>query len=157
MLNGERTKIETETLDLEIIDYSKEVSAEVQQAIERGLEACAIQAEGHAKDILKSGLTKNVGNWETTGRLLNSIKGEVFDGDTLVVGARVDYAIYHEVGTGIYAEDGNGRQTPWFFKGKDGSMVMTRGVKPKHYIRDSLQNNVKEYKEIIENSLDKVK
>lgn len=50
----------------------------------------------------------------------------------IIVGA--DYAIYVEYGTGIYAQEGNGRQTPWvYFSEKLGRYVYTRGMKAQPY------------------------
>ncbi|MBN6886243.1 HK97 gp10 family phage protein [Cytobacillus horneckiae] len=50
----------------------------------------------------------------------------------IIVGA--DYAIYVEYGTGIYAQEGNGRQTPWvYFSEKLGRYVYTRGMEAQPY------------------------
>ncbi|KAA6450952.1 HK97-gp10 family putative phage morphogenesis protein [Bacillus swezeyi] len=65
------------------------------------------------------------------GNLKNSIEVNYSDGGfkaKITVGA--SYAIYVEFGTGIYAEDGNGRKTPWvYFDEKLGRYVFTRGMR----------------------------
>ncbi|MCY8035638.1 HK97 gp10 family phage protein [Bacillus sonorensis] len=64
------------------------------------------------------------------GNLKNSIEVNYYDGGLkakITVGA--SYAIYVEFGTGIYAEEGNGRKTPWvYFNEKLGRYVFTRGM-----------------------------
>ncbi|PAD58257.1 hypothetical protein CHH92_20910 [Bacillus sonorensis] len=65
------------------------------------------------------------------GNLKNSIEVNYYDGGLkakITVGA--SYAIYVEFGTGIYAEEGNGRKTPWvYFDEKLGRYVFTRGMR----------------------------
>jgi len=72
------------------------------------------------------------------GRLRGSIV-TVDDKDAIRTGSNVKYAPYVEFGTGIYAENGNGRKTPWAYKygGKKGSAGwrMTVGNKPQPYLR----------------------
>lgn len=61
-----------------------------------------------------------------TGQLRQSITHEV-EGNTGVIGTNVEYAPYVEYGTGIYAKDGNGRQTPWSYKDSKGNWHRTVG------------------------------
>lgn len=62
-----------------------------------------------------------------TGRLKNSIKGEVEDRDTVVVGTNVEYAIYVHEGTRYMAAN--------------------------RFLRNGVINNMDEYKEILEKCL----
>lgn len=56
------------------------------------------------------------------------------------VGNTLDYAIYHHQGTGIYAENGNGRKTPWSYDDpRTGKRVFTRGSKPNPYLKDTIE------------------
>ena len=73
-----------------------------------------------------------------TGNLRSSIiAGKLEDGAYASAGGGnglkdVRYAVYVEYGTGIYAANGNGRQTPWtYFDGK--SFHRTRGSRPHPY------------------------
>lgn len=65
------------------------------------------------------------------GNLKNSIEVNYSHGGfkaKITVGA--SYAVYVEFGTGIYAEDGTGRKTPWvYFDEKLGRYVFTRGMR----------------------------
>ena len=68
-------------------DNTKEVLSAMEKAIERGLEAIGLTAEGHAKS-------------ETpvdTGRLRNSIAHAV-DDDAAYIGTNTSYAIFVETG-----------------------------------------------------------
>ena len=56
------------------------------------------------------------------------------------VGNSLEYAIYHHQGTGIYAIDGNGRNTPWVYEDpKTGEKIYTRGSKPNPYLKDTIE------------------
>lgn len=138
-------------LKIDMQDYSGLVQAQVDAAIRRGLTACGMTAEGYAKDTLTAFPRVD------SGRLRNSVNNRV-EGDTVYVGTNVPYAIYNEYGTGIYAENGNGRQTPWFVPGNPESVkwrdgFITRGLKPTHFIKYSISKHVKEYEGIIKDSL----
>ncbi|MBU8787138.1 MULTISPECIES: HK97-gp10 family putative phage morphogenesis protein [Bacillus] len=65
------------------------------------------------------------------GNLKNSIEIDYKDGGlTAVISVGASYAIYVEYGTGIYAEDGNGRKTPWvYYDTKLNQWVFTRGMR----------------------------
>lgn len=56
------------------------------------------------------------------------------------VGTDVEYAKYVEFGTGIHAEGGIGRQTPWAYK-VNGRWYFTRGQRPQPYLRPALSEN----------------
>lgn len=55
------------------------------------------------------------------------------------------YAIYVHQGTGIFALNGDGRQTPWHWFGtteKWAGWHMTRGQRPKRFLYDAVINNL---------------
>ena len=51
------------------------------------------------------------------------------------------YAPYQEYGTGIYAEAGNGRKTPWVYKRKDGKFITTSGNRPHPFVRPTARED----------------
>ena len=56
------------------------------------------------------------------------------------VGNSLEHAIYHHQGTGIYAEEGNGRKTPWSYDDpKTGEKIWTKGSKPNPYLKDTIE------------------
>jgi HK97 gp10 family phage protein len=58
---------------------------------------------------------------------------------TVSVGS--DYAVYVEYGTGIYAEEGNGRKDPWvYWSDKLGRYVFTRGMRPHHFWNPAVES-----------------
>lgn len=77
---------------------------------------------------------------EPTGALKRSIKTELEGDDTVEVGTNVEYAVYVEHGTGIFAFDGKGRAAspehpiPWTYKGSDGLFHTTHGVRPRPFL-----------------------
>ncbi|AND39046.1 HK97-gp10 family putative phage morphogenesis protein [Cytobacillus oceanisediminis] len=68
---------------------------------------------------------------EDDGNLKKSIEVQIRDGGlTAVVTVGAHYAIYVEFGTGIYAVNGDGRQTPWtYYSDKLGRFVRTKGMR----------------------------
>lgn len=69
------------------------------------------------------------------------------EGNTLkgFVGFMEFYAIYVHQGTGIFALNGDGRQTPWHWFGtteKWAGWHMTRGQRPKRFLYDAVINNL---------------
>lgn len=76
-----------------------------------------------------------------TGILRNSISYEV-DGDTLIVGTNLYYAPYVELGTGLFAVNGDGRQVvPWAYLDQEGNWHATKGQHPQPYLKPSLDDN----------------
>ena len=57
------------------------------------------------------------------------------------VGPEVKYAIYQEYGTGIFAENGQGRKTPWVYRRKDGKFITTSGNRPHPFVRPTAIND----------------
>lgn len=79
-----------------------------------------------------------------TSTLRRSITVEVSrHGDRVVahIGPTVEYGRYVELGTGIYAAGGNGRQTPWVYRGPGGKFFTTSGQQPRPYLRPALDEN----------------
>ena len=132
-------------MDVKITDNSDKVLSALKEKIEAALEAIGNQAVSHAKqEITQAGRVD-------TGALRNSISHQVAMGEESVYfGTNQSYAIYHEMGTGIYAEGGGGRQTPWFYVDAKGEGHWTRGVKPVHFLKNAAANHLEEYSSIAE-------
>lgn len=127
-------------------DHSDEAIRDLESKIGAALEAVGNQAVSHAKSIITE-----AGRVDT-GALRNSLSHEV-KGKTCYVGTNNEYAIYHEYGTGIYADGGKGRKSPWFYVDKKGQGHFTRGMKPIHFLKDGIGKHLREYREIIEQIL----
>ena len=67
---------------------------------------------------------------------------------TVSIGSALLYAIYVELGTGIFAENGDGRKTPWVWKDFNDKWHFTRGMKPRPFLRPAVKNHLSELEEI---------
>jgi HK97 gp10 family phage protein len=102
------------------------------------LEAIGIVAESYAKRSAPV----------DTGTLRNSISHAVKEND-VYIGTNQPYAAFVEYGTGIYASDGQGRQSPWGYYDRDGKYHVTRGQKPHHMLKKAATEHNDEYKAIL--------
>lgn len=133
-------------MEVKFTSHLDEVMAATEEQIHKALEMIGMQAEGYAKDNLTAAGRVDTGN------LRNSITHEV-DGNSVAIGTNVEYAVYHEIGTGIFAEEGGGRQEPWVFFDANGIAHMTQGVTAVHYLRDAIENHIGEYQQMLEDCL----
>lgn len=131
-------------------DHSDEVLRDLEGAKERILEAWGQQGVSYVKDVITA-----AGRIDT-GAMRNGISHQVDNGESKVyVGSNTEYAIYNEYGTGIYAEGGKGRKTPWFYVDSHGEGHFTHGMKPIHMFKNGIGDHLSEFKQIAENELKK--
>ena len=131
-------------------DNSDEVLRNLDDKIEAILEAWGVQGVGAVVDIITSESRVD------TGAMRNSISHQVDAGDQSVyIGTNIEYAIYHELGTGIYLEGGGGRQTPWAYQDANGEWHRTRGIKPIHMLKNGVSGSVEDFKSIANDILKK--
>jgi len=93
-----------------------------------------------------------------TGNLKASITHEIVtEGGNLVgyVGTNLEYAPYEEFGTGLYAENGNGRKkVPWAYTDADtGELIWTKGNHPHPFLRPALNSNAKRVRAILKDGM----
>ena len=135
---------------IRIEDHSGEVLRELEQKKAQILEAWGQQGVTNVKNVITAASRVD------TGAMRNRINHQVQESESAVyVGTNNEYAIYHEYGTGIYAEGGKGRQTPWSYQDKDGNWHRTRGMKPIHMIKNGIGDHISEFKQIAEKELKK--
>ena len=109
----------------------------IKRSISTGMDAVSKKVLDDVKDnLLRQGA-------KDTGQLLNSYK-IVQTEDGFEIGSDLDYSLYVEFGTGMYAEDGKGVTTPWAYKAADGTWRTTKGMKPRPHIRPAFENNAEE-------------
>ena len=126
-------------------DYSADVLNEMQGAVLRALERIGEKAEGYAKDLAPPG---------ETGNLANSISHAVDEGEqSAYIGSNLEYAPYVELGTGIYAEGGGGRPTPWVYQDAKGDWHWTRGNPAQPFLKPAAADHAQTYRNIIEDEL----
>lgn len=130
-------------VSIRVENYTADVLAELGKAVEATLEDIGLTAEGYA--IMQCPVD--------TGNLRNSITHQVdVNEKQVVVGTPVEYGIYVEMGTGVYAVEG-GRQTPWVYMDSEGEFHRTSGMKPRPFVKPALEDHIEEYKSIIEEHL----
>lgn len=88
------------------------------------------------------------------GQLRGSISSIVEDNQG-IVGTNVEFAPYVELGTGLFAAKGNGRQTPWTYQDAKGEWHTTIGQHPQPFLQPALDNNKREIRKIINNGFSK--
>ncbi len=127
-------------------DLDNYINTLLPQGLKQGVEKACLVIERDAKincgideGILRASITHDV---EETK---NTIEG--------YVGTALEYGLFHHQGTGIYAVDGNGRQTPWVYKDRKGNLVRTVGQKPSPFLKNAADKNKDKINEIINNSL----
>lgn len=79
-----------------------------------------------------------------TGALRRSIKSKVEADENTVNGSvfsPLEYAPYVEYGTGLFAENGNGRKTGWVYEDDKGEKHFTKGQHHQPYMRPALNEN----------------
>ena len=91
-----------------------------------------------------------------TGALRRSITSKVEADSNAVEGTiftPLEYAPYVEYGTGLFAENGNGRQTPWLYEDDKCETHFTHGQHPQPYMRPALNENREKIIELIKEGL----
>lgn len=119
-----------EIINLDKLNYKLEnlANLDVSKALNR---ACLV-VENEAKRLCPV----------DTGDLRSSITHEVHN-DIGIVGTNKEYAPYVEFGTGIFAVEGNGRDTPWSYQDDKGEWHTTVGQKPQPFLETAIQTKKK--------------
>ena len=129
---------------IDVVNNSVQVGEAFRAACLRALERCGMEAEGYAKDLAPV----------DTGRGRNSISHKVDESEPAAyIGTNLDYMIYQELGTGIYAEGGGGRPTPWVYQDAQGNWHWTRGNPAQPFLAPAVKDHAKTYQNIIEDEL----
>ena len=104
-------------------DFTKIVLDKIHTTGEQFLEEVGGEIEKQTKQNTKVDTGKTKGSWE---HIVNADKMEV------QIGSRYENALWEELGTGIYALNGDGRKTKWVYKNeKNGKFYTTVGKKPR--------------------------
>ena len=118
-----------------------EIEKAVKQGTELGLKQVASEMKQMEHDIIDSNIGGD-GSYVRTGKLKSSITIMPITwsnglAEISVVPKGCNYAIYNELGTGIYADNGNGRQDGWVYPLGNGEFRFTMGLPPKYFVRDT--------------------
>lgn len=132
-------------MEINFIDNSDAVLAEMLTAKLRALERCGQKAEDYAKKLAPTRKESYGGN------LKNSITHTVIE-ETAYIGSVVDHAPYVEMGTGKYTP--GGRQDPWVYQDDEGNWHRTEGVKARPFMKPAVANHQEEYIHIMKEELE---
>jgi hypothetical protein len=135
-------------IKIEFVDNSRELVEALNENVEAILEAMGEFAEDDAVEtITEEGRID-------TGQYRNSITHTYNLGERAAyIGSNVPHAVWNEIGTGKYASEPGGRQTPWRYKDSKGNWHRTSGMKGIHALRNAAANHNNEYKTLIEKGL----
>ena len=119
-------------------DFSKIVIDKLHTTGEKFLEEMGDEVESQTKRNTKvaddhGGKTKD--SWD---HIVNTDKMEV------QIGSRYKNALWEELGTGIYALNGDGRKTKWVYRTEDGKFHATVGKKPRRALFRAYQSKKNE-------------
>lgn len=131
-----------------------------------GLDSIIAKFDELAKcDGLKNGMGKACAAVEAaakkkapkdTGALRRSITSKVeADGNEVngIIYTPIEYAPYVEYGTGLFAEAGNGRKTPWRYQDDKGNWHYSRGQYPQPFMRPALAESRDKIAKIIKEGI----
>lgn len=143
--------------EFKIVSHEQQALRQIMSSLQAGLEMIGSQAEAYAKltitDAARDGIDlTQYGEFDNSrvdlGALRNSITHAV-QNDGVYIGSNIPYAPYHELGTGVYASQPGGRRTPWkYYNRKKGTVMLTNGLYPLHFLRNAAANHIGEYKHI---------
>ena len=121
-------------------DYSKQVIDAIDRGILNALEEVSGELEGRVKDNTREDTGKTKASWS---HRVDEHKFEAY------VGSNYQNAIWEEFGTGIYAQNGNGRKdVPWTYQDEQGKWHRTKGKKPRRALQrafNSMKNRIERF------------
>ena len=126
--------------DIKFTDNSIKVINAIDREILNALEEASGEMESQVKRNTKVKSSKTKNSWNHTVDEKNHVA---------YIGSNYENAIWEEFGTGIYAQNGNGRKdVPWVYKDEDGKWHSTKGKKPRKALQKafrSLKPRIKAY------------
>lgn len=105
------------------------------EAFSKRLASVGEELVNRARDNLKA--NGSVDSGELSRSIEYRVNNET-DTVTLSVYSNCPYAPYVEYGTGVNAEFGNGRKTPWRYQRADGNWITTEGSYARPFMRPAL-------------------
>ena len=111
--------------DIKLEENDAQIASALADKVRLILTAWGIAIQNYAVKLVPVGTPESTGiEGYTGGTLKQSITYEVDTAQKrVIVGSNVPYSVYVELGTGIYAENGDGRKTSWVWKDKNGKWL----------------------------------
>lgn len=124
-----------------IKDLEKDLE-KIQEGIEDGMRLVASEIAQMQHNIIDESLNPN-STYVRTGLLKSGVTIMPLEWSaglaTMTITNTTSYVVYNELGTGIYADNGQGRQGGWYYPVGDGTYRFTMGLPPKYFVRDSYE------------------
>lgn len=159
-------------MNFKVTDNRNAIISALESAVENTLEEIGLRAEGYAVMNAPVGTPESTGIEQYRGgSLRNSITHKVV-GNSVHIGTNIKskvkhydnegnvtgetdepYGLYVEMGTGIYADNNQGRKSPWMWTDKWGEKHWTKGIRPTHFLRNSISEHLDEYQKVIERNM----
>ena len=136
--------------DVKLEDNTPQLHEALEDWVERVLTLWGMKIVDYATLLVSVGTADSTGIEGYVGGALKQSLTYITDAAsrTVTVGSALLYALYVELGTGIFAEKGDGRKTPWGWKDQNGKYHFTRGMKPQPFLRPAITGHLAEFKEI---------
>jgi hypothetical protein len=133
--------------DFKFTDNTDKILQELERKERKFAEQAGMFLEAQAKKNITEFTYqgKNHPGYVDTGRARGSITHTYTVGEDEIIiytGSNVEYFIWLEIGSGIYASDGKGRKSPWQWVDKDGVSHWTRGIRPSHALQRAITDNI---------------
>ena len=136
--------------DIKFTDNTPQLHEALDSWEERVLTLWGMTVQDYAQLLVPTGTADSTGIEGYVGGALKQSLTFVLDltKKTVTIGSNLLYSIWVELGTGIFAEKGNGRKTPWVWKDFNGQWHFTRGMKARPFLRPAVENHIDEQREI---------
>lgn len=140
--------------DIKFTDNTPQLHEALDSWAERVLTIWGMKVQDYAQLLVPTGTADSTGIEGYVGGALKQSLTYALDlaKKTVTIGSNLFYSVYVELGTGIFAEKGNGRKTPWVWKDFNAKWHFTRGMKAandgKGFLRPAVENHIDELREI---------
>lgn len=136
--------------DIKFTDNTPRLLEALDSWAERVLTIWGMTVQDYAQLLVPTGTAESTGIEGYVGGALKQSLTFALDlaKKTVTIGSNLLYSIWVELGTGIFAEKGNGRKTPWVWMDFNGKFHATRGMKARPFLRPAVENHIDELREI---------
>ena len=140
--------------NIKFTDNTPQLHEALDSWAERVLALWGMKVQDYAQLLVPTGTADSTGIEGYVGGALKQSLTFALDlaKKTVTIGSNLFYSVYVELGTGIFAEKGNGRKTPWVWKDFNGEWHFTRGMKAandgKGFLRPAVEEHIDELREI---------
>lgn len=130
-------------------DNTKEFNDKLKNIVINWLEEASGEIEAQTKQ------NSRVDTGKTKGSYTHKVDKDKLEAQ---IGSPNENAIWEEFGTGIYAENGNGRKdVPWTYRDAKGNFHKTKGKTPNKPLRNAMKQNESAIQEALKDKLKELK